>query len=89
MAEKYTLGSFLQSKRLAANLSQAAVARHFGYSTPQFISNWERDLSTPPVEILKKIAVLYGISGEEILEMVIEQKITEITQGMRRRFGAR
>ncbi|WP_374032879.1 helix-turn-helix domain-containing protein [Bdellovibrio bacteriovorus] len=89
MAIKKTLGQILKEKRLAASLSQAEVSGHFGYSTPQFISNWERDVSAPPVDILKKIAALYGISGDEMLELMINQKVQEITKDMRRKFYGR
>lgn len=89
MRDKKTLGEILKAKRIAANISQATVAQHFGYSTPQFISNWERDVSAPPVDILKKIAALYGVSGDEMLELMINQKVQEITKDMRRRFGGR
>nr|BFD59524.1 hypothetical protein CKG001_16310 [Bdellovibrio sp. CKG001] len=89
MREKKRFGQILKAKRLAANLSQAAVAEHFGYSTPQFISNWERNVSMPPVESFKKIGHLYGISAEELFETALNQKISEITKDMRRKFYGR
>ena len=38
------LGDYLQSKRMKVGLSQGDVATKLGYSSPQFISNFERGL---------------------------------------------
>lgn len=89
MREKKTFGQILKAKRIAANLSQATVAEHFGYSTPQFISNWERNVSMPPIELLRNIAHLYGVSADEMFELALKQKVEEVVKDMRRRFGGR
>ncbi len=83
---KNNLAEFLKDKRILAGLSQAEVSKKLGYSTAQFISNWERAISTPPVNMLKKIGNMYGISADELLEITLEQKIEEITKDLRRKF---
>ncbi|HRO66342.1 MAG TPA: helix-turn-helix transcriptional regulator [Pseudobdellovibrionaceae bacterium] len=70
---KTKLANFLREARVEAGLSQIEVAKALGYSTSQFISNWERELAAPPVKILKRLGKLYGISSDRLLEMLIEQ----------------
>ncbi|MBX3039603.1 MAG: helix-turn-helix transcriptional regulator [Bdellovibrionaceae bacterium] len=70
---KTKLATFLREARIEAGLSQIEVAKALGYSTSQFISNWERELAAPPVKILKRLGKLYSISSDRLLEMLIEQ----------------
>ena len=84
-----TLGSFLQQKRQAAGHSQWDVSEKLGYSTAQFISNWERGVSAPPINILKKIAQLYNTSADELFEVVLSEKIQDIERDLRRRFNGK
>lgn len=80
------LGEFLQTKRKAAGFSQWEVSEKLGYSTAQFVSNWERGISSPPINVLKKIAYLYNASAEELFEVVLNAKIQEVTRDLRRKF---
>jgi transcriptional regulator with XRE-family HTH domain len=69
------LGTFLQDARVRSNLSQWDVAKKLGYSSPQFISNLERGISSPPLKVLKVLVDMYGISSKEIIEVIaIEQE---------------
>lgn len=52
---KHKFGDFLREKRMKAGLSQKEVALGLGYTTPQFISNWERGLSNPPISSIRKL----------------------------------
>ncbi|MGZ3713502.1 MAG: helix-turn-helix domain-containing protein [Bdellovibrionota bacterium] len=67
------LGEFLQSKRVKAGLSQGDVASKLGYSSPQFISNFERGLCAPPLNKLKMLVQLYDLSGEEVLKLMMKE----------------
>ena len=69
-----TLGSYLKEKRTAAKLTQLEVARKLGYSSPQFISNFERGLCSPPLKQLKKITKLYKINPNEIIEFMMNDQ---------------
>lgn len=75
-----TFGKFLKQKRVHADLTQAQVAKSLGYKTSQFVSNWERGLSTPPAFVIKKIAELYRIDAKELLNLLIEITINKITK---------
>lgn len=65
-----TLGRFFCRKRQDARLTQRDVANKLGYTSPQFISNWERGLSQPPYDVLPEIAELYRVPAEEIIEII-------------------
>lgn len=67
-------GEFLKTKREAAKLSQSEVAKNLGYSSPQFISNFERGLCAPPLAALKRIAEVYKISRKELIGMMMAQQ---------------
>ncbi len=63
-----TLASFLKERRIAAGLSQIDVSRKLGYTSAQFVSNWERGIAKPPIEALAKIIKLYPVDREEVLD---------------------
>lgn len=71
------LASFLKSKRQISGLSQKEVSDRLGYSTAQFISNWERGVSSPPMNILKKLAEIYKVSLEEFYDVLLQATIEE------------
>lgn len=83
---KKQLAEMLKQKRISAGLSQRDVANEFGYSTPQFISNWERGESHPPVESLKKIGELYNVSSELLFEAMLSETIHKIKLDLSNKF---
>lgn len=85
--KEISLADFLQESRLNANLSQRDVADQLGYSTPQFISNWERGVSQPPISSLKKLAELYKISATELFDVVLSTTLVEVQEDMKRKFA--
>jgi transcriptional regulator with XRE-family HTH domain len=83
---KVDLAKFLKDKRKAAGLSQGVVAKKLGYTSPQFISNWERGLSRPPVATLKKIAQIYNISAHDMFDVILKTTIGEVTAELTEKF---
>lgn len=77
---------FLKNKRVDAGLSQMQVAEFLNYSTPQFISNWERGVSQPPVNSLKRLSLLYKTSAEELFECALEATIEELSEDLKKKF---
>jgi transcriptional regulator with XRE-family HTH domain len=75
------LGEFLQAKRLKVGLSQGDVAQKLGYSSPQFVSNFERGLCAPPLEKLKVLVSLYSVNGEEVPQADAERRRARTTPG--------
>jgi transcriptional regulator with XRE-family HTH domain len=63
------VGQRLRGWREKAKMSQGDVAKKLQYSSPQFISNWERGLSLPPIEVLPKLLNLYSLSPVEITDV--------------------
>jgi len=59
-------GIYLRNLREKKNLSQGEVAASMGYKSPQFISNWERGLSSPPLKALVKLADIFGVPREKL-----------------------
>lgn len=80
------LAQFLKDKRVASGMSQKEVADKLGYSTPQFISNWERGVSSPPINALKQLGVMYKVKPDELFEVVLAEEIRTTTESLRRKF---
>ena len=72
MKKRILLAGLLKQKRREADLKQGEVAEFLGYSTSQFISNWERGISNPPVYVLKKLAKLYKIPLQDIYKILLD-----------------
>ncbi|MFP5518296.1 MAG: helix-turn-helix domain-containing protein [Bdellovibrionia bacterium] len=84
--EAIHLGHFLKEKRELAGLSQKDVATKLGYSTPQFVSNWERGISTPPLKTLKKIGDLYKVSPDELFNVTLNYQLQQMTFDLKKKF---
>ncbi len=67
------LGGFLREKREDSGVSQVDLAKKLGYSSSQFVSNWERGLATPPLKSLSKICDILDVDTREIVELVLNQ----------------
>jgi transcriptional regulator with XRE-family HTH domain len=80
------LSVFLRESRMRAGLSQAQVARKLRYGTAQFVSNWERGVSEPPLKALKTLAKIYSISADELFEIVLQSTIEKVAADMRTKF---
>lgn len=77
MSKESTLdmfSKFIKEKRISAGLSQKQVAQKLGYTTPQFVSNWERAKSHPPAESFRILSSLYKVSFELIVEMFLNSQ---------------
>jgi transcriptional regulator with XRE-family HTH domain len=66
-------GSFLSKKRVKKGLSQAKVAEALGYASSQFVSNWERGTSSPPLDKLPLISELLDIPPGELIELITSE----------------
>lgn len=66
-----TLSDYLRQKRVDSGLSQLDVAKVLGYSSPQFVSNWERGLVSPPLETIAVLIDLYKLQPTEVVERIL------------------
>ena len=72
------LGENLFQARKKKGLSQEAVAEKLGVSR-QTISKWETDETRPDIRQAKKLAVLYGLTLDELIEFDADvQEIQEV-----------
>lgn len=80
-------GAYLKAKRIGAGFSQRDVSEKLGYSSPQFISNIERGLCSPPMSSLKILIDLYGIPVREVTKIILDhqQKLLKAQLGGARR----
>ena len=73
MKNRAKLSEFLRVKRVATGMTQAEVASKLGYTSPQFISNWERGLASPPAFIVKDLAKIYHISADDLFQRLLKE----------------
>lgn len=67
------LNDYLRQKRVDSGMSQLDVARELGYSSPQFVSNWERGLVSPPLETIAVLIDLYKIPSSEVVNQILAE----------------
>ena len=79
------LSNYLKKSRENLGLSQTFVSSKLGYSSPQFVSNWERGLSHPPVKSLKKIAKLYKLKDKELFDVYVVSYLNEVETDLRKK----
>lgn len=78
------IAQVLKKARVNANLTQLEVSQKLGYGNPQFISNWERGYSTPPLAALKKVGDIYKIDPEILFDLIFK----DAEKQMRKEFKA-
>lgn len=71
-----TLGNHLYNARKKSGLSQEDVAAKLGISR-QTISKWELDETLPDIRQAKRLAVLYHLSLDELIDFDIDVKEIE------------
>jgi transcriptional regulator with XRE-family HTH domain len=79
------LAEYLKKSRENTGLSQTFVSSKLGYSSPQFVSNWERGLSHPPLKSLKKIAKLYKLRDKELFDIFVDSYLVDVESDLRKK----
>ena len=77
-----SLGEVLKNARLSRGLSQGDVSKTLGYSSPQFISNIERDLAHPPLTIISKLVELYNLDSQIVLGIMVSEYTDKVAQAL-------
>lgn len=75
----YSFGNYIYEKRRATGDSQNELGRKLGV-TGKAVSKWENGSAKPKTEILRKLAALWEISVEELLEKREEKKNMSISK---------
>jgi transcriptional regulator with XRE-family HTH domain len=73
LASNEGLAVFLKERRVHVGLTQSDVAKKLGYSSPQFVSNWERGLARPPVFILRNLTKMYRVPAEQMFKALMSE----------------
>ena len=77
-----TMGKIIAAKRKELGMTQLDLAEKMGV-TDKAVSKWERDLSYPDVNSLPKLAKLFGMSVDELMQLKTESAQNETTQSVR------
>lgn len=64
---------FIIAARGKKKLSQIEIAKHLGYSSSQFVSNWERGLALIPPKKMPAFAQITGCDLETLRSLTIRQ----------------
>jgi transcriptional regulator with XRE-family HTH domain len=86
MKNQSGMSEYLKTKRVSSGLTQGDVATKLGYTSAQFVSNWERGLSLPPIVTLKKICGLYKISQDEMYSNLVDHSVRELKMDLEKKF---
>lgn len=58
----------IKKSRIKKNLTQQEVSDNLGYSSAQFVSNWERGLSEPPDHSVRLVCRMLKISKDDLTD---------------------
>ena len=83
MKDFSTQAKLLRTAREAANITQGELARMLGYTSPQMISNWERELCGAPLEIMPKLCKILGLKPSELVDMLTDEYRTRVKKVLR------
>ncbi|MBY0315669.1 MAG: helix-turn-helix domain-containing protein [Bdellovibrionales bacterium] len=68
------IGNYLREKRVGLGIAQIEVSKALGFTSPQYVSNWERGLAPPPSKSLKAIAEILGIDKKELIRVLMKME---------------
>lgn len=72
------VGTYLRKIREARGMTQWNLALALGFSTAQFVSNWERGVAYPAPDSLEMIAETLGIDFVDLVKRVYKAKGKEV-----------
>lgn len=79
--KKQTLGMTIAALRRERGMTQLELAEQMGV-TDKAVSKWERDLSCPDINSLPKLALLFGVSVDELMQIRSESRQPEKKEGV-------
>lgn len=65
------LGQFIKEVRLKKKIKQTDIAKAMGY-TSQFVCNWERGVSAPPMEKLRELCKVLRVDPKFVKRHLIK-----------------
>lgn len=85
--KQITLGAFIKKMRLDRGYSQAELALNLGYMSPQFISDWERGISNPPVKKLPDLAKLLDVKTDVIFNLLVTMATEQLIKSLYKEYN--
>lgn len=80
-----SLGEYLRLTREKVGLSQEQVASEMGWSSGQYVSNWEREKSSPSLDDVTKLSEIYRVTTLELRTHMAEYQIKRL----RKKYGVK
>lgn len=80
-----TVGEYLKDLRERASLTQREVSLALGYSSAQFISNFERGIALPPLNKMKILMEMYRGDVDRLIRLTIDAERGVLTDALKRR----
>ena len=71
--KKQTLGMMISTLRKEKGMTQLELAEQMGV-TDKAVSKWERDLSFPDINSIPKLAEIFEVSVDELMQVKTETK---------------
>ena len=71
------IGNQIRQLRLRRGITQEAMALALGV-TPQAVSKWERDITTPDIALLPAISAYFGVTIDELFALSDETRMERI-----------
>ena len=72
--KKQTLGMMISTLRKEKGMTQLELAEQMGV-TDKAVSKWERDLSFPDINSIPKLAEIFEVSVDELMQVNTERKV--------------
>lgn len=66
------ISQFFREKRTSAEMTQFEAAKNLGHSTAQYISNLERGLCEPSLDMALKLCDMYDVPKRELYDLLLE-----------------
>ena len=80
--KKDTMGMIIAARRKELGMTQLELAEKMGV-TDKAVSKWERDLSFPDVTSLPRLAEIFGMSVDELMQVKQESRKEEAGRSVR------
>ena len=68
-------GITMREWRIKAGLTQRDVSTGMNYTTAQFVSNWERGVSTPPTKDFPRLSEVLRIRESVLIHLYFDMKM--------------
>ena len=79
------LGEYLQACRIKKGLTQKDVSEALGYSSAQFISNFERWRAVPPLSKLPKLIKILEMNSDTYIDLYMDGLYGELKEKLQPR----